>query len=283
MLEGWTTLGFDGRHSRRQARLGLMVGGVHYRQPALWVEGRDDARRPLGRSSLAGHRRGVEPGGIGRARLPVPAAGRPLRDARGDAPVRARACGRANGAQGAFHGRHVHAEPPAELAPGDRRRPHPPIMIGGGGEQKTLRLVAQYADATNVFGGPVQIAPQVRGPARALRGDRAAVRRDRALDAPERQHASRTAGGHQSAAGDHRSVRANWSDVGRPARHLQRPRASPIRPPRPDRPVVVPGCAPCETLWIPGEYSVVLDCRATDCDTPRAISTSERASRSTAP
>ena len=27
-------------------------------------------------------------------------------------------------------------------------------MIGGGGEQKTLRLVAQYADATNVFGGP---------------------------------------------------------------------------------------------------------------------------------
>jgi hypothetical protein len=30
-------------------------------------------------------------------------------------------------------------------------------MVGGGGEQKTLRLVAQYADATNVFGGPVQI------------------------------------------------------------------------------------------------------------------------------
>jgi alkanesulfonate monooxygenase SsuD/methylene tetrahydromethanopterin reductase-like flavin-dependent oxidoreductase (luciferase family) len=27
-------------------------------------------------------------------------------------------------------------------------------MIGGGGERKTLRLVAQYADATNVFGGP---------------------------------------------------------------------------------------------------------------------------------
>jgi alkanesulfonate monooxygenase SsuD/methylene tetrahydromethanopterin reductase-like flavin-dependent oxidoreductase (luciferase family) len=27
-------------------------------------------------------------------------------------------------------------------------------MVGGGGEQKTLRLVAQYADGTNVFGGP---------------------------------------------------------------------------------------------------------------------------------
>jgi alkanesulfonate monooxygenase len=30
-------------------------------------------------------------------------------------------------------------------------------MIGGGGERKTLRIVAQYADATNVFGGPTAI------------------------------------------------------------------------------------------------------------------------------
>jgi F420-dependent oxidoreductase-like protein len=33
-------------------------------------------------------------------------------------------------------------------------RPHPPIMIGGSGEKKTLRLVAQYADSCNIFGGP---------------------------------------------------------------------------------------------------------------------------------
>jgi alkanesulfonate monooxygenase SsuD/methylene tetrahydromethanopterin reductase-like flavin-dependent oxidoreductase (luciferase family) len=32
--------------------------------------------------------------------------------------------------------------------------PHPPILIGGGGEKKTLRLVARYADACNLFPGP---------------------------------------------------------------------------------------------------------------------------------
>jgi F420-dependent oxidoreductase-like protein len=33
-------------------------------------------------------------------------------------------------------------------------KPHPPILIGGGGEKKTLRLVAQYAQACNLFAGP---------------------------------------------------------------------------------------------------------------------------------
>jgi len=36
--------------------------------------------------------------------------------------------------------------------------PRPRILIGGSGERKTLRLVAQYADACNIFGGPEEVA-----------------------------------------------------------------------------------------------------------------------------
>jgi alkanesulfonate monooxygenase len=39
-------------------------------------------------------------------------------------------------------------------SPQSLQRPRPPILVGGGGERKTLRLVAQYADACNLFGGP---------------------------------------------------------------------------------------------------------------------------------
>ncbi|MCU1688455.1 MAG: putative F420-dependent oxidoreductase, partial [Jatrophihabitantaceae bacterium] len=39
-------------------------------------------------------------------------------------------------------------------SPQSLQRPHPPILIGGGGEQKTLRMVAQYAQACNLFAGP---------------------------------------------------------------------------------------------------------------------------------
>ncbi|HJW22278.1 MAG TPA: LLM class flavin-dependent oxidoreductase, partial [Candidatus Limnocylindrales bacterium] len=57
----------------------------------------------------------------------------------------------------AFDGRHYHASRLLN-SPQSISRPRVPIMVGGGGERKTLRLVAQYADASNVFGGPEECA-----------------------------------------------------------------------------------------------------------------------------
>ncbi len=52
-----------------------------------------------------------------------------------------------------YQGKYYHVERPLNL-PQSITRPHPPILIAGSGEQKTLRLVARYADACNVRPGP---------------------------------------------------------------------------------------------------------------------------------
>jgi len=52
-----------------------------------------------------------------------------------------------------YKGKHYQLERTLN-APQALRKPHPPILIGGGGEKKTLRLVAQYAQVCNLFPGP---------------------------------------------------------------------------------------------------------------------------------
>jgi F420-dependent oxidoreductase-like protein len=155
MLEGWTTLGFMAAHSTR-ARLGLMVGGVHYRQPALWVKAAttldvlSGGRAWLGIGAAWNEE---ESRGLGFRFPPLAERFELLEDTLRFAHAMWQA---PNGTGQAFQGSHVEATRLLN-APQALTRPRPPIMIGGGGEQKTLRLVAQYADATNVFGGPVQI------------------------------------------------------------------------------------------------------------------------------
>ena len=89
MLEGWTALGFLAAQTTSGAA--RADGRRRPLPPAGPVgQGRDDARRPVRRPRLARDRGRLEPGGVRGARVPVPAARRALRDARGDAPDRPR-------------------------------------------------------------------------------------------------------------------------------------------------------------------------------------------------
>ena len=56
-----------------------------------------------------------------------------------------------------FHGEYFHVRD-AILEPKPVQEPHPPILIGGGGEQLTLRAVARVGNACNVFGDPDTVA-----------------------------------------------------------------------------------------------------------------------------
>ena len=152
MLEGFTALGWMAAHSAR-ARLGLMVGGVHYRQPGLWVK----AATTL--DVLSGGRAWL---GIGAAwnqeeslalGFRFPPLGERFEQLEDTLRMAHAMWTGDQGTGERFDGRRTVATRLLN-SPQSLSRPRVPIMIGGGGEKRTLRLVAQYGDACNVFGGP---------------------------------------------------------------------------------------------------------------------------------
>jgi F420-dependent oxidoreductase-like protein len=149
MLEGYSALSFLAGHTSR-VRLGTMVTGVIYRYPGVLV------KTVTTLDVLSGGRAwfGVgaawneeESRGLG---IPFP----PLKERFVQLEETLQiALQMWSGDETPFHGRHYDLERPLN-SPQSLSRPHPPILIGGGGEQKTLRLVARYADACNIPPGP---------------------------------------------------------------------------------------------------------------------------------
>jgi F420-dependent oxidoreductase-like protein len=157
MLEGYTTLGFLAAHSSA-LRLQLLVTGVTYRHPGLLakivttLDVLSGGRAVLGLGAAWYEQEHV---GLG-VPFPPPA----VRIVRLEETVRiVRQMWSED--DGPFEGRYYRLARTLN-SPQPLQRPRPPIMIAGGGERKTLRLVAKYADACNLFasaraGGPAGV------------------------------------------------------------------------------------------------------------------------------
>lgn len=153
MLEGYTALGFVAGCTDT-IRLRLLVSGVTYRHPGLLakcvttLDVLSGGRAELGIGAAWYEREHL---GLGVPFPPTAERFERLEEA-------LRICLQMwSDDNGPFIGRHYRL---AETLcrPEPLSRPRPRILIGGGGERKTLRLVAQYADACNFFGGPEEIA-----------------------------------------------------------------------------------------------------------------------------
>jgi F420-dependent oxidoreductase-like protein len=148
MLEAYTTLGYLAACTSRAALLTVITGTV-YREPGMLakivttLDVLSKGRAWLGIGAAWNEQ---ESRGLGIPFPPVAERFERLEEA-------LQICLQMwHGDESPYHGKHYQLERPLN-SPQSLSRPHPPIMIGGGGEKKTLRLVARYADACNVFAG----------------------------------------------------------------------------------------------------------------------------------
>ncbi len=169
MLEGYTTLGYLAGVTER-LRLSLLVTGVTYRHPGLLaktvttLDVLSRGRAMLGIGAAWYER---EHDGLG---VPFPSTSERFERLEETLQIVRQMW---SGDPTPYAGKHYRLEEPVNV-PSPVQSP-PPIMIGGGGERKTLRLVARYADASNIFGGTPD---DVRHKLEVLRGHCADAGRD---------------------------------------------------------------------------------------------------------
>jgi F420-dependent oxidoreductase-like protein len=146
MLEGYTSLGFLAGQTKR-LKLGLLVTGVTYRYPGLLaktiatLDVLSEGRAFLGIGAAWYEKEHLA---LGVPYPPIAQRFEMLEEA-------IQICEQMwSDDEGPYEGKHYQL---AETIcrPRPLQSPRPPILIGGGGEQKTLKLVAKYADACNLF------------------------------------------------------------------------------------------------------------------------------------
>ncbi len=149
MLEAYTTLGFLAARTKR-IKLMAWVTGVVYREPGLLakivstLDVLSEGRAWLGIGAAWNEH---ESRGLG---LPFPPTAERFERLEEALQIYLQMCSED---ESPYHGKHYQLERTLNV-PQPLQRPHPPILIGGGGERKTLRLVAKYAQACNLFPSP---------------------------------------------------------------------------------------------------------------------------------
>jgi alkanesulfonate monooxygenase SsuD/methylene tetrahydromethanopterin reductase-like flavin-dependent oxidoreductase (luciferase family) len=138
-----------------------MVGGVHHRNPGLWVKAATTLDVLSGGRAWLGLGAGWnrdESVGLG---FPFPELGTRFEMLEDTLEIAHEMFEGERGTESSFKGKQFTAERLLNM-PQSLSRPRVPIMIGGGGEKKTLRLVARFADASNMFGDPDTLRTKYR-------------------------------------------------------------------------------------------------------------------------
>lgn len=146
MLEGWSALAFAAGRTNR-IKLGTMVTGVTYRYPGLLVKTAttlDVLSHGRAYFGVGAAWNEEEHAGLGVAFPPLAERFERLEE------MLQIALQMWSGDEKAYQGKHYTLARPLN-SPQSVQKPHPPILIGGTGERKTLRMVAQYGDACNLF------------------------------------------------------------------------------------------------------------------------------------